>query len=127
MGSGASIADNFFVGGSAVLIDMETGKLTGKGMDKKLTERECSVTGIRFDGYEVPYWEEIKAMVLEAALVNDQIHFVGWDVAIAEDGPLIIEGNRGSGFHFPQVISGKGLKPMLEKLVKDVERLEREG
>ena len=127
VGSGTSVADNFHMGGSAVLIDMETGKLTGNGIDKKLNEHECSTTGIRYDGYEVPFWEEIKQMVLDAALVNDEIHFIGWDVAVTEDGPLIIEGNRGSGFDLPQVIAKRGMKDMLETLVKDVERLENEG
>lgn len=126
VGSGKSVADNFHMGGSAVLIDMQTGKLTGNGIDKKLNEHECSATGIRYDGYDVPFWEEIKQMVLDAALVNDQIHFIGWDVAITENGPLIVEGNRGSGFDLPQVITKTGMKPMLEQLVADVERMEKE-
>lgn len=127
VGSGKGVADNFHMGGSAVLIDMQTGKLTGNGIDKKLNEHEYSATGIRYDGYEVPYWEEIKQMVLDAALVNDQIHFIGWDVAVTENGPLIIEGNRGSGFDLPQVITKRGMKDMLDTLIKDVERLENEG
>ncbi|MBQ7329633.1 MAG: hypothetical protein IJX01_06985 [Oscillospiraceae bacterium] len=125
VGSGTSVADNFHMGGSAALIDMETGKLTGTGLDKKLNEHACTATGIRYDGYEVPYWEEIKAMCLEAALVNDQIHFIGWDVAITPDGPLLIEGNRGSGFDLPQVLAKRGLKDMLEGLVAKVEELEK--
>ena len=127
VGSGTSVADNFHMGGSAALIDMETGKLTGNGLDKKLNEHECSATGIRYEGYEVPYWEEIKALCLEAALVNDQIHFIGWDVAITPDGPLLIEGNRGSGFDLPQVLAKRGMKDMLEGLVAKVEELEREN
>ena len=125
VGSGTSIADNFHMGGSAVLIDMQTGKLTGTGIDKKLNEHECSATGIRYDGYPVPYWEEIKQLVLNAALVNDQIHFIGWDVAVTPDGPLLIEGNRGSGFDLPQVMAKRGLKDMLDKLMTDVEELEK--
>ena len=126
VGSGTSVADNFHMGGSAALIDMETGKLTGTGLDKKLNEHDRTATGILYDGYEVPYWEEIKAMCLEAALVNDQIHFIGWDVAITPDGPLLIEGNRGSGFDLPQVLAKRGLKDMLQNLVAKVEQLEKE-
>lgn len=127
VGSGKGVADNFHMGGSAVLIDMETGKLTGTGLDKKLNEHECSATGIRYDGYPVPYWEEIKKLCLEAALVNDQIHFVGWDVAVTKDGPLLIEGNRGSGFDLPQVLTKTGMKGMLEELIAKVDELEKEG
>ncbi len=127
VGSGKGVADNFHMGGSAVLIDMETGKLTGNGIDKKLNEHTHSATGILYDGYQVPYWEEIKALCLEAALVNDQIHFVGWDVAVTPDGPLLIEGNRGSGFDLPQVLAKRGLKDMLEELTEKVEALEKEN
>ena len=127
VGSGTSVADNFHMGGSAVLIDMETGKLTGNGIDKKLNEHECSATGVRYDGYQVPFWEEIKKLCLDAALVNDQIHFVGWDVAVTPNGPLLIEGNRGSGFDLPQVLAKRGLKDMVDTLIARVEELEQEN
>ncbi len=127
IGSGKSVADNFHMGGSAVLIDMETGKLTGNAFDKKLNEHEYSAAGVRFDGYEVPFFEEIKKMCLEAALVNDEIHFVGWDVAVTPDGPLLIEGNRGSGFDLPQVLAKRGLRDMLDDLIAKVDKLEKEN
>ena len=126
VGSGKSVADNFHLGGSAALIDMESGKLTGNGIDKKLCELEYTPSGIRYDGYAVPYWAEIKQLCLDAALVNDQIHFIGWDVAITPNGPLLIEGNRGSSFDLPQVIAKRGMKDMLEQLMEKVEALEKE-
>ncbi len=127
IGSGKGVADNFHIGGSAVLIDAETGKLTGNAIDKQLNEHEYSDTGVRYDGYQVPFWEEIKAMCLEAALVNDQIHFVGWDVALTPNGPLIIEGNRGSSFDITQITTKRGLKDMLETLIAKVDALEGEN
>ena len=51
------------------------------------------LTKIRFDGYEIPYWKEIEEMVCKAAMVNPDVHVVGWDVAISNKGPLLIEAN----------------------------------
>ena len=120
IGSGKTIADNFHQGGQGVLVDLETGTLKGNGIDKNLNENEKSITGIRFDCFKIPYWEEIKQMVIEAAKVNNNIHIVGWDVSISNKGPLIIEGNRGPGFDLVQVLLKKGTKYMLEDLKKEV-------
>ena len=110
------------MGGSAVLIDMQTGKLTGTGIDKKLNEHECSATGIRYDGYPVPYWEEIKQLCLDAALVNDQIHFIGWDVAITPEGPVLIEGNRRPGFGLSQVLDDRGRMDIINDVLTDLKK-----
>lgn len=126
VGSGVSIADNFHLGGSAVLVDLETGTLKGNAIDKKLNEKEISTTGIRFDGYPIPYWDQIQKMVLEAALVNDEIHLVGWDVAIGKDGPLIIEGNRSSSFDIIQVPPKRGAREMLDQLISEIKMAEAE-
>ena len=126
VGSGVSIADNFHLGGSAVLVDVERGCLVGNAIDKKLNEHEVSATGIRFDGYPIPYWEEVKRMVLEAALVNDEIHLVGWDVAIGKDGPLVVEGNRSSSFDIIQVPPKKGARDMLDGLIAEIRAAEKE-
>ena len=107
-----------------MLVDIETGKLVGNGIDKKLNESENSITNIKFDGFQIPYWEEIKEMVLEAALVNDKVNMVGWDVAISKNGPLIIEGNRGPGFDLVQVLLKKGTKYMLDDLLEEVKNSE---
>lgn len=120
IGSGKSITDNFHQGGQGVLVDIETGKLVGNGIDKKLNESECSCTGIKFDGFQVPYWEEIKKMTLEAALVNDKVNLIGWDVAITPNGPLIIESNRGPGWDLPQVLLKKGGKYLMDEVLQEV-------
>lgn len=120
MAHGKTIADNFHQGGKGVLVDLENGILVGNGIDKALNESEKSITGITFNGFKIPYWEEIKEMVLEAALVNDKVNIVGWDVSISKNGPVIIEGNRGPGFDLVQVLLKKGTKYMLDDLLESV-------
>lgn len=113
-GNGEASVDNFHQGGMTALVDIETGKLVGKAFNKKLEyfERHPK-SGIKFDGFEIPNWEYIKKMCLEAALVSDKIHAVGWDVAVTEDGATFIEGNRRAAFDLVQVLSGRGRKDIM--------------
>ena len=114
VGNGINAIDNFHAKGMAVNIDMETGKLLGNAIDKDLNEYvEHPVSHIKFDGFQIPCFEEAKTMVLEACLESDKILVVGWDVAISDKGPVIIEGNRRPGFDIVQVLSG-GKKDMVD-------------
>ncbi len=105
VGSGSSIVDNFHQGGMGLLVDMERGCLSGNGFTKKLEESEVSVTGVRFDGFPIPYWDEVKAMIIEGAIATPEVYFIGWDIAIGVDGPLVVEANCGSGWDITQVVA----------------------
>lgn len=119
IGNGTAVVDNFHQGGVGVKIDMEKGELKGNGISKDLEELPTHlVTGIAFDGFKIPYWDEIKKMVVEAAMVNPDVKVVGWDVAISNKGPLFVEANRRPGFDLPQVLEDRGLKEMLEAVKK---------
>jgi len=123
IGNGKSLTDNFHKGGMAVLIDLESGKLIGKAINKNLdTFIKHPVTKINFEGYRVPYFEEVKKMVLEAALVNEGVNLIGWDVAITNDGPVIIEGNKGPGWDIVQVLLNKGQKQVLKNIKKEMQQ-----
>ncbi|MDD2518314.1 MAG: sugar-transfer associated ATP-grasp domain-containing protein [Bacilli bacterium] len=121
IGNGDSVVDNFHAGGLSTLIDIEKGELKGPGYTKKLEKSDMHpLTKVVIDGYKIPYFDEIKEMVTKAALVNDKIHVVGWDVAITDKGPLIIEGNRGPGWDLVQILLNKGGKYMLRKIKKEM-------
>lgn len=107
VGNGVNSIDNFHAKGMGVNIDINNGKLIGNAIDKDLNEySEHPVTHVKFDGFQIPCFEEAKEMVLKASLESDKILVVGWDVAISENGPVIIEGNRRPGFDIVQVLSG---------------------
>ena len=107
VGNGINSIDNFHAKGMAVNNDINTGKLVGNAIDKDLNEyEEHPFTHVKFDGFQIPCFEEAKKMVLEASLRSDKILVVGWDVAISDRGPVIIEGNRRPGFDIVQVLSG---------------------
>ena len=104
-------------------IDLDTGRLTQPALDKDLNQyTHHPKTNIEITGFQLPYFEEVKKVVKEAALESDKILVVGWDVAITDKGPIIIEGNRRPGFDLVQVVSGRGridiMRHVLEELNK---------
>ena len=120
IGNGKAVVDNFHQGGVGVRIDTEKGKLLGNALSKDLEEVEAHpATGVKFDGFDIPYWDEIKKMVCDAAMVNPEVKVVGWDVAISNKGPLLIEANRRPGFDLVQVLENRGTKYMLEEVKKN--------
>ena len=122
VGNGINSIDNFHAKGMAVNIDINTGKLVGNAIDKDLNEyKEHPLTHVKFDGFQIPYFEEAKQLVLKASLESDKILVVGWDVAISEKGPVIIEGNRRPGFDIVQVLSG-GKMDMVEDVLGRVRK-----
>ncbi|MDR1467140.1 MAG: hypothetical protein LBI55_01770 [Oscillospiraceae bacterium] len=124
VGSGKFLTDNFHKGGLAILVDLNTGTLKGNGITKNLQKYEVSpITGVKFDSFKIPFWEETKKIVIDAAFVNTKVAVVGWDIAISQNGPIIVEGNRGPGFDIVQVVLGRGAKYMLDIInLKEFER-----
>ena len=123
VGNGINSIDNFHAQGMAVNIDMETGKLVGNAIDKDLNEFvEHPTTHVKFDGFQIPCFKEAKELALKACTKNDKILVVGWDVAISEDGPVMIEGNRRPGFDLPQVLSDRGRMDIIRDVLKDLDK-----
>lgn len=96
-GVGKSVIDNSHAGGFFVGIDLETGTLNKFGHQfaefggKKLIEHPDS--GFIFDGFKLPYFKEICDLTLKAtSYIPDR--YIGWDVAISNIGPVIIEANE---------------------------------
>lgn len=114
VGNGYNEVDNFHKGGMGINVDTKTGKLKGEAIDKDLNHfKKHPVTNIFFNNYELPFWKETKELVLKAALVNQKIQVVGWDVAITKNGPVLVEGNRRPGFDIVQVLSDRGRKDII--------------
>lgn len=124
-GNGEAHVDNFHKGGMACLIDLATGKLVGKAFNKNLDYFEVHPKSkIKFDGFEIPNWDKVKKLVLDAAGVNQHIHVVGWDVAVTEEGATFIEGNRRPGFDLVQVLSKRGRKDMMRHCLEIINESE---
>ena len=114
IGNGINNVDNFHQGGMGCKIDLEKGILIGDAIDKDLNHYEVHPKSkVKFDGFVLPNWEKAKKLVLDASLVNNNIHMVGWDVALTDEGATLIEGNRRPGFDLIQVLSKRGRKDIM--------------
>lgn len=121
VGSGKSAVDNFSSGGMVVAIDTQKGCLKGDAIDKvSATYPVHPTTGVAFDGFPIPCFDQIEPLVLEAAKLEDKILVVGWDVAISENGPVLIEGNRRPGFGLSQVLDDRGRMDIIRHVLTDL-------
>ena len=103
MGNGGKFMDNFSSGGMYSFLDKD-GVVQFPAVDGQDHVYEAHpMTGHPIVGFQVPLFREAEALVCQAAAVIPNLRYIGWDVAIAKDGPLIIEGNE-----FPGVFEPKG-------------------
>lgn len=94
-GLGNSVTDNTSSGGLFFIVDKDSGIIESSGRTERCRDRYvCHPdTGVQVTGIKIPYYDEIVKMIKEVALITPSLRYVGWDVAITENGPALIEGN----------------------------------
>jgi len=110
-GGKGDFCDNISKGGVAVNIDLETGELGEYGMRmydiKKYYVHPDS--HIAFHGVSVPKWRTVLDVVYKTLEVMPYYNSVGFDIAVTDNGPVIIEINTGAGINLSQMGKKKGL------------------
>lgn len=104
IGTNGSIVDNTSQGGVAVGFNLETGQLNEFGLQKPQFGLRLNThpnSEIRFADYTIPF---IKEAIEQAKYFHSflDLHSVGWDIAIGENGPIFIEGNDNWEINGPQ-------------------------
>lgn len=110
--------DNLAAGNIAAPVDTESGVVTGPavyGDIDKPSEEFHPVTGVKIQGFQIPYWKETIEMIKAASKLHPQNRSIGWDVAITPEGPDLIEGNHDWCKLVYQLPLGVGLKHTLEE------------
>ncbi len=116
-----SEVDNMAAGNPAAPIDIETGKVNGPAVFSDITRDPITihpVTGVEIVNFQIPFWTEIREMMERAVFVSSENRSVGWDIAISEKGPELIEGNHNWCKLLWQLPVQKGLKAELVKFIK---------
>lgn len=113
-----STIDNMAAGNLAAPINIETGVVNGPGVYSDITKEDRTthpITGKIIDGFIVPLWDKAIELAQRAALHTPENRSVGWDIAITEQGPELIEGNHNWCKLLWQLPVKQGLKSELEK------------
>ena len=86
-------------GGAVYPVDIATGRIEGPGGNNVVgpTIYVHPGTNCFMPGRIIPFWHEAIETVSTAAAMIPNIRLVGWDVAILENGPELIEGNSKPG------------------------------
>jgi hypothetical protein len=106
--------DNMHAGGIAAAPDIATGRLSRAsdlGMNTRLGWLTAHPdTGEQIEGEVLPCWEDAKQLAIQAHRAFSDRTVIGWDIAILEDGPILVEGNGNPDMDIIQRFMRVGLK-----------------
>lgn len=107
IGNGGYV-DNFSSGGMYTFVSKD-GKILIPAIDEKGCVYEIHpISNTKLVGFSLPKFQEVLDLVKEIAQVIPEVRYVGWDIAIGNDGPILIEGNEFSGvFQMKPSLSNK--------------------
>jgi hypothetical protein len=123
-GQGLSNTDNTSGGGFSVAINQDNGTLFGPGR-QEITKGaavywEHPDTHYKFEGFTIPYFKEACHLVNTCAK-HFPSRLIGWDIAITEEGPVVIEGNHNPGLHVSDIAYGGYKKnPLIKEMLNEI-------
>lgn len=122
MGNSGNVVDNFNHGGLFTTIE-ETGVISRPAVDKagNIYERH-PYTNTPIVGFKIPMFEEAIKYVLELSAIIPEVGYAGWDIAITNYGPIVVEGNPFPGHDIYQSKihmneDGTGMRKQFEKII----------
>ena len=96
VGSRGGRVSNLGFGGIIIGVD-SNGVMKGSGIYKSSAgfgaTRQHPDSGIIFDGFQIPMWQEAVGLALRGHAALRDIQSIGWDIAITPQGPIVIEAN----------------------------------
>ena len=96
-------------------VDIATGRLSPArayripDLIRRVEHARHPTTGAPIAGGLLPRWNDVIQLGVRAHLDFGGFHSIGWDIAICEDGPVLIEGNHDWG---ARIIQMQGPTPL---------------
>ena len=107
--------DNGAQGGIFASIDPDTGTIISDGYDESATAYTSHPdSGVPYKGIKIPQWDELLALTESMALSMPDMVYIGWDMALTDQGWVLIEANRGE-FIAQQITLHRGLRYEFEQ------------
>lgn len=117
------VIDNFSKGGMYTFVSDE-GKVLTPAIDREDNIYfEHPLSNKQIVDFKVPMFKEAVELVKKCSAVVQEIKYVGWDVAISDKGPVIVEGNCFPGVYQIKAslsTDKQGLLPKYKKVMKDL-------
>lgn len=119
---GHNVVDNFLLGAGGNVIapvDILTGTL-GQPVASRtshwpyfVTTTTHPETGHTIEGFTLPRWKDLLDLADKGHRLFSEMKVLGWDIAIDEHGPVLIEANHNWDIEILQIAHRKGLAPEL--------------
>ena len=111
--SGSNMADNYWRQGNFLAqLDIKNGTVLnvvdGGGENRRHIQHHPD-TGQELLGFDVPDWNSARNLCLSAASVMPGLRIQGWDIALTDHGPVLLEVNVVGGVGLPQNAYNKGM------------------
>lgn len=122
MGNDGNVVDNFNHGGLFTTID-EYGIVRKPAVDKKGNiYSNHPYTNTELVNFQIPLFNEAIEYVKAMAISIPEVGYVGWDIAITEKGPVVVEANPFPGHDIYQSKvhmneDGTGLRKVFERII----------
>ena len=121
IGQGSAVVDNAGAGGIICNLNPQTGEVIAACDEAGHKFSVHPDTGKKIIGFIVPRWQEAVEKTKELADVLPNVKYVGWDLALTDNGWIMIEGNDKGQFVF-QYPSHEGFRTEFESIKKRVKR-----
>lgn len=118
VGVGDSVVDNYAHGGCVYELDSKSGRIISPSLMK--TGEEVYVhpgSDIFMLGRQMPNWDQVISGVKEAHKLLPGCRFIGWDVAVTENGIELIEGNHNPDYELFEFFGSKGWYQRIKKYI----------
>ena len=116
VGRGGMNIDNASSGGLFAEVDIDNGIIRHNAVNYQNKEYVVHPdTQVQFLGFQIPMWDDICNLICDATKLVEGIPLLGWDIAITNIGPEIVEVNAQPEIALLQISSKKGIRQILRK------------